>query len=469
MTTAGGDPPRRRILAWAIAMGFGAAFCVFYLDSTSKWWYEDDPTQFAAAAAISNPLDIFFDPQVLHHWGTGASLVPMHVLSYWIDTHLFGISPTAARLHTLVSTLLTCWLLYVVLIRFGADRACSAFAVGLWLCLPATIAVHSFLGSRHYMEGLAWSLAACYFLHRTCQRSSRQLSIGDTFLLLICALAALLSKEIYVTTIPVFLFLYALWHRRYLLSVVAVTLVLACYGYRLAILGSSATYPHANFDVGEYLRYLSVLPYTFSASPWGWAYYGCLAVGVGWAVKREPHSAWKACLLLLTIFVAGLIATYPTAPAVLLTHETPGTWYRAVFISQTLALIAGAYFLGRYAGRRVQVASLCILIAILGPGVERTRAYWTSRFARSEAEGRFYLAYPERLVYSEEDADWFLPGLERLYGVRSSHYVSKTQLTSAHARSMLQQFSTIWRHRDGPWVKDDELYALIRRRNLEDP
>lgn len=462
------DRTKQRNVTWLVVIVFAAAFCVFYLDSISKWWYEDDPLQFAAAAAISHPLDIFLDPQILRRWGTGASLVPMHVLSYWLDTHLIGISPTAARLHSLASTILACWLLYVVLTRFGVDRVVAAFAAGAWLCLPATIAVHYFLGTRHYIEGLGWSLAACYFLLRICKSPPAESTVAKTLLLLFCAVAAMLSKEIYVTTVPTFLFLYALWHRRYVLSAAALALVLGYSWYRLAILGSGAAYPHPGFSTGNYLRYLRVLPYTFSVSAWGWVYYGGLAVGVVWATKRE-HSAWKACLLILTLFAAGLVATYPTAPAVMLTYETPGTWYRAVFILQTLALIGGVFLLGRYGGRRIRVAALCILILILAPGVERTRKYWESRFGRSEAEGRFYVAHPEKLVYSEEDASWFLPGLERLYGIDRSHYVSKNELSGTHARSMIRQFATIWRQREGSWVKDNDLYALIRHRTLAAP
>lgn len=454
-------------MAGVAVLGFAAAFCVFYLDSTSKWWYEDDPLQFSAAAAISNPADIFLDLQVLHRWGTGASLVPMQVLSYWLDTHLFGISPLAARLHSLVSTVLVCWLLYVVLTAFGVDRAVAGTATGLWLSLPATIAVHQFLGTRHYLEGLGWSLAACYFLARTGQSPSARRRVVETLLLLVCAAAAMLSKEIYVTTLPAFLFLYALWHRRYLLGAAALGLVPGYFVYRLAILGGAA-YPHPGFDTESYLRYLRVLPYTFSVSRWGWVYYGGLVVGAVWAIRRDAR-AWRTCLLLLVLFAAGLVATYPTAPAVLLTYEIPGTWYRAVFILHTLALIGGTLLLGLYADGRVRIAALCILVVILSPGVGKTRKYWESRFTQSEAEGRFYLAHPDRLVYSEEDATWFLPGLERLYGIGRSHYVSKNELSGAHVKSMILQFPTIWRQREGSWARDDDLFTRIRQTTLAAP
>jgi hypothetical protein len=48
----------------------------------------------------------------------------------------------AARLHNLASTVIVCWLLFLVLARFGAERRSAALAAVLWLWLPATMAVH---------------------------------------------------------------------------------------------------------------------------------------------------------------------------------------------------------------------------------------------------------------------------------------------------------------------------------------
>lgn len=448
-------------------MAFAAAFCVLYLGSTSRWWFEDDPTHFAAAAAVKSPIAIFLDPQVLRRWGTGASLVPMHVLSYWCDIQLFGISPVAARLHNLVSTALVCGLLFLVLARFGADRVCSAVAAWLWLWLPATIAVHEYLGPRHYIEGLGWSLAACYALYRVCHEPPGASAMRDGAFLVVFTVAAILSKEIYVATLPAFIVLYGSWHRRYWTAAMALGLLAGYSWYRAAMLGPHIVYPQPPWSLGEYARYLSVVPYTFAASSAGWVYYGALALGALWAFTREPRSVSRCAILMLAVFAAGLAATYPTAAALLLTHETPGTWYRAAFISCTIAFIAGAYMVGRYASRRVQLAALCIFVAIVAPGMRRTRAYWDGRFARSEAEGRFYLAYPDRLVYSEEEASWFLPGLDRLYGVARPHSVSKYELTGPGVRTMLERFPTIWRYRDAAWAEDPALYGSIAMRNTD--
>jgi hypothetical protein len=446
-------------------MAFATAFCALYLRSTSRWWFEDDPTHFAAAAAVGNPVAIFTDPQVLRRWGTGASLVPMHVLSFWCDIRLFGISPPAARLHNLASTAIVCGLLFLVLVRYGADRSCSAVAAGLWLLLPATIAVHDYLGPRHYIEGLGWSLAACYVLYGVCHAPSGESRMRDAVGLVVFTAAAMLSKEIYVAVLPTFIILYGCRRRRWWPPAMALLLVVGYAVYRAAMLGPSIVYPQPAWNPGEYVRFLRILPYTFAAGNAGRVYYGALALGAVWAFTREPRSVLRRSFLMLALFAAGLVATYPTAAAVLLTHETPGTWYRAAFISCTIAFIAGADLLGHYANRRVQLAALCLFLAVVVPGMRRTRAYWDGRFERSEAEGRFYLAHPERLVYSEEEASWFLPGLDRLYGVARPHSVSKYDATAPGVRTMLERFPTIWRHAGAGWTEDPALYASIAVRN----
>jgi hypothetical protein len=391
----------------------------------------------------------------------------MQLLSFWLDVHLWGVSPTAAYLHSLLSTLVTALLLSLVLARLTRSPGVSAAVALVWVALPSTIAVHSYLGTRHYIEGLGWSLAACTCLLRICQRPPHEAGIRDTLLLVLFAAAAMLSKEIYVTVLPAFIFLYALNHRRYALGAAAPALLLAYAGYRLALLGPALAYPVLPVSSRDYLRYLAVLPYTFAANAGGYGWYACLAGGAVWALVRERQSASKDLLLLFSLFSAGLLATYPTVAAVLPTYRTPGTWYRAVFISSTLALVAGCYLLARYAARSVQVAAFCLLIGILIPGIRATQAYWEGRFARAEAEGKFYLTHPDKLVYSEEDAYWFLPGLERLYGVARSHYINKSDIGNAHTKAMLATFSTIWRYREGAWTEDSDLYSVIASRSRD--
>jgi hypothetical protein len=469
MTAADREPPaKRRWLGFAV-VAVAVVFVTLFLRSTSAWWFEDDPLQFAAAASIPQPAAPFIDPSVLRHWGTGASLVPLQVLSYWIDTHAFGVSPTAARIHDAVGTVACALLVFLALSRFGVPSVTSAVAACLWLCLPSTIAVHEFTSARHYVEGLAWSLAAVCVLDAICRHPPGKSTVGLTLLFFLLTGAAMLSKETYAVSLTVFAIPYALSHRRRPLAGAIAVLGIAYVVYRLALLGAGDAYPHPSMGPGDYVRYLLVLPYTLTAGTRGWVLVAILAVAAAWALRRHAGSAARSLLLFAAVFAAGLAATYPTAPAVLLTHETPGTWYRAVFLASTVTLIWIAYLLGSSASRPWQIAVLVAALGVILPGTIRTRAYWHARFDRSEEEGRFYLAHPDRLVYSEEDADWFLPGLDRLYGGSRNHFVSKNRRGGPAVRQMLEQFPAIWRYRDGHWETDTALYEALLTENAISP
>src|SRR4029453_7449417 len=141
MSAALREPPGRRRWPGIALLGFATLFVVFGLGSTSAWWVEDDPLQFATAASISNPVAIFTDLGVLRRWGTGVSLVPMQILSSWIDTHAFGVSATAARVHDAIATIACAFLVYLVLSTFGAPPPTPPVAPGAWRCRSGAVAL----------------------------------------------------------------------------------------------------------------------------------------------------------------------------------------------------------------------------------------------------------------------------------------------------------------------------------------
>ena len=117
----------------AVVVGCALLYSIFYLQSTSKWWFEDDPAQYSYAASMANPVAIFVDPKILGGFGTGASAVPMQLFSYWVDIKLFGISPPAAYIHSLIVFALVVLLLYTVLVRFTGNIVASACVALVWI------------------------------------------------------------------------------------------------------------------------------------------------------------------------------------------------------------------------------------------------------------------------------------------------------------------------------------------------
>jgi hypothetical protein len=386
----------------------------------------------------------------------------MQVFSYWTDVRLFGISPEAAHLHSLLSFLVTAALLYMVVVRLTDDVPASACVTVLWLCLPSTIGVHYFLATRHYMEGFGWALAACFGLLTLAPHQDA--SIGRYVAIMACAIAAMLSKEIYAALMPTVLALYAVMTRRRSFALTSLFLVAFYVSYHVLILDPDVRYPEPLLRGREFLRFLRVLPYTLTSNWGGSLLYGGLLMGCALLLILDRKGSQPTVLTMAGLFGAAMIAIYPTAYAVLMTYRTPGTWYRATFIVNTGVLLAAGYLLIRYTPRWVQVLCLGVFIAFLVPGVQKTQSYWTERLARSREEGTFYMRNPDKLLYSEEDAFWYIPGIERLYGISPSHYIDKSHVESEHTKRMLRTFGTVWRWRDGAWSTDDTLYTSIKAR-----
>lgn len=280
------DPLRRWIVLSIVTLA--SIFLVGYLRSPLRWWYEDDPLQYSAARTISNPIDIFTNPKILRGFGTGASLVPMQLLSYWLDVRLFGISPRAAYWHSLISTLAAAILLFLLLTGLTEKVAGAGLATMIWLALPSTISVHSYLATRHYMEGLVWTLAACLLLEHVDGDPAPRHRHLKQIVLLSCALAAMLSKELYVVVLPAWIAGRALWRRSYGLAICTGSLIAAYASYRFLLLGTDRSYPVGSVRLAEYFRYLARLPFTLFAGYGGYLYYGLLVGFVIMMALRRP-------------------------------------------------------------------------------------------------------------------------------------------------------------------------------------
>ncbi len=152
---------RGEITPLLLVVAFALVFSVVFLESPFHWWYEDDPWQDAVAASIPNPVQIFTDPVRMQSFGSGASLVPIQLFSYWMDLRLFGNSPVMANLRSLFWLVAAAILFFALSLELTRDRWISAAFAAFWVCLPSTISVHPYLSARHYLEGAAWALGAC--------------------------------------------------------------------------------------------------------------------------------------------------------------------------------------------------------------------------------------------------------------------------------------------------------------------
>lgn len=280
----------RRLWPLAALLTFGLLYSALYLELASRWWFEDDPGQFAFTA-IRSPAAFFSDRTFLRGVGAGTALAPMQFLSYWIDIRLAGFSPRFAYAHQILSFLLTLLFLYLLLERWlNGDRMAALAGCVCWALLPSTAVVVQFLAARHYLEGLLFTiLAACL-----AGRSARMAAI-------LCAAVAALNKE--TSAVLVVLLLLAIAWRRKDRPLAVLTLVLAAaYAlYRTWLLGLNPHYGEMPLlTPWHFLKFLTKLPYTLSASYGGYVL-AALAVLLCAYVARRRRDVLPAILLFLAL------------------------------------------------------------------------------------------------------------------------------------------------------------------------
>ena len=438
---------------------FGAVYSIEYLRLFSRWWFEDDPFLYFYAAKITNPFTIFTDPQVLRHFTTGQALVPMQILSYWIDVRLAGFSPHFAYAHQVCSFLLTLLLLYLVLLdELRNDNIAALFISVLWVLLPATAVVLQFLSTRHYMEGLLFTVLSLYLLQRLRYYDGR-----FRWLVLLAipvsAVVALLYKEIYLPITPAILLLYALRYKERALALSTIVMVCGYMAYRFWMIGPALNYGMPYLKVPQYFAFLSKLPYTISSNYGGYCICGLVAVLCFYFARRGRQNL-KTVLYFFAALVLSLAAVAPVSYALYGTIRVPDPWHRIVFLLHTIGILGGGYFAVYCATRRVQVTLALVVVVLLVPGTEKTRRLWVKMTESAEREGKFYLNNPDKVLLSEQVAWWFIPGVHAMYEVGKPHYVNVRDL----GNYQIQPGSPVWRFQDGRFVPDYEPLKHVGQR-----
>jgi hypothetical protein len=457
---------RQHLVPVALVAVFALLFGWTVLRLPEKWWFEDDPMQYAVSGAVSNPVRIFTDPSVQRSIGNGRAVTPFMELSFWTDMRLFGRSPAAAHLHSMVALAATAVMLYLFLWRITRSRTISAIASCLWTLLPSTVAVASFISTRHYLEGLFFALAFTWLLvsgpWRTREQQTQQGSALAGLVLL--GAIAMLHKEVYVTWVLAALAMGAVHYRSLRLGLSCAGLALFYGVYHAFLVGSKVDYAMQLVGYRGILKFLTVLPYTLADGTAGYLVLALLAVLFALAFASKDPRAGRGAIFLASLVVAVLVALYPVMYALDLTYRTPGTWYRVAFPIDTLLLIALAYAASLTSNWKLLAPALAAALAAIVPGTVRTEAYWKTRYSQAGSEGTFYLANPDKLVYSQEDAYWFLVGVDRLYGISKPHYVLKAQPDPANDRKQIQRYGEIWDRQSQDFEPDPALRDEILNR-----
>lgn len=432
---------------------------VLFLRTFSHWWFEDDACLFGVVRTVPNPVLFFVSRQTIKSLCAGGALTPFQAVSEWIDSHIAFRSVAFAHFHNTVSVALALMLLFHVLRRFGLSARAALIVSLLWLLLPATIVVSEFLSARHYLEGFAVSLLAVAFAQNIVQDVWRE-SAGRVALLCLVVACAMLFKELYAITVPLFCAIYLFESQRLRAAVATLLLIPLYFLYRYWVFGATVDSGSPWLGPTDYLTYLSRLPYALAGNFGGYALvvlFVVLLVGFARQRKRPGRFLIYAAL----IIGSDLAVIYPVAFPVSLQWLEHGTWCRALFLLGSGLLMAGgiASFHSPWRHARAFAAVLAVFVLICGAVVTRTE--WQRLKLQSKREGKFYVAHPDRLFYSEVPAAFFLDGVRLLYDIPVRHHIFAAQRQDPPA-DLLDRHQTIWRVVNGKYVQDPQLFAELR-------
>jgi Flp pilus assembly protein TadD/uncharacterized integral membrane protein len=128
---------------------------------------------------------------------------PLVNVTYWLDYKLWGMSAQGFRTTNLILHVLTCFLLFKVLVFLVNDRQACFLATALFALHPVNTESISLIVSRNNILVTIFSIASFYFY----LKGFRNDSYIDKSLAMLFFVAAILSKEFGLMILPVF-FLY---------------------------------------------------------------------------------------------------------------------------------------------------------------------------------------------------------------------------------------------------------------------
>ncbi len=450
---------------WVLALlAVGALFFLGVVRILGRWWFIDDPGQFAAVRGFPNPVRFFVDLQYMRQFGSGRGVVPMQMLDYWIDVHLPFPEPLTGYVHNLLTALATLVVVFFVLRRVTRSDRLSFAGALVWMILPSTVATCIFISTRHYVEGLAFS--GVVFLLAS---SSRSLGVAGWLALLLASVAAMLSKETYAGLVPAILLAFGLVRRDRPLIASAIVLAAAYAVYRIFSVGGGMKYVMPLLGPTGYLKYLVTTPYTFAATLLAYPIAVAAIVGTVRYVRGGGTRARRELVIFTWLMLVALFMLYPVAYAVVNSYRTPGPWYRSPFLPNTIVLVWLCLLCKRLGSAERSLRWIVLVPLSLLPGLSLFLRWWNRNMTTEETEARFCLDHPDRLLYSADPTYWYLGSVGDWYGARERmHVIHAEQRDAMKDAQELRRFGEVWTYHDGA-VRRDPARTQVLKSSLSLP
>jgi len=318
-------------LALLIPLSF---YALLYHPVLEAWWMFDDPALLHYVHR-ANPLQGFYDPTVKLPFYT-----PWLGLSYAVDYYLFDLEHQFYYAHHLLSFMVALVLLYVLL-RLSLTPWLASMGLLLFLANAPVAQVSQFLMTRHYLEGLSFTLLALLAY----LRAQREQRLSWALVGALCYALAATTKEIYLP-LPLILLLLAGrdWRARLPLLIPFAVVALAYVPLRFYMLGGatlSTIYSEGHTGWTEILQ----LPWIYAqqmgwTAPWQWGLAALAWLGVLGLLWRAPRRlGWP-------LLVWTLVLWLPLLPILWRIPRYHFTYY--LFLPALLTAVAWVWMLGEW-------------------------------------------------------------------------------------------------------------------------
>ncbi len=193
-----------------------------------------------AQALLYSPLEYFTEPSK-YQLLSFAHLTPWITLSWDLDYTLFQLEAKYYRVHHLLSAGLLLGIVYLVLYRLTRSILITSLFCFAIITLPATFEVFDHVVSRHYLEGMIFSLLSFYFA-QCYNRTGKLIGLVGSVLLYILSITA---KEVFVPLPGVLFFVFHGGVRRKIMLILPYSLALLAYlVWRIYMLGDFGGYSY---------------------------------------------------------------------------------------------------------------------------------------------------------------------------------------------------------------------------------
>jgi hypothetical protein len=387
---------------------------VLYGFLTGNWWYGDDP-EIIVFALKHSPCDYLLNPDIWQSFSP-FNFVPWVIASLQIDVLFSDFAPFGYYLHQFIALVIVALILFKVFNLF-IEKALFAFSgVLIFLLTPSTLSVVSWLSTRHYLEGMGFSLLSIYFFVRGLRSDKFIL----TYVSALWYIFGALSKEVYVPLPFLLVLLPEKTFRERLRYSIPLFGISALYVlYRIWMLGDN--------PVGGYS---SVWPWTFSSallnSPdvfrlyaGSWWVFFLVSITILWGIHYVNgwKSTGKEALRYILMFVLFYLPILPVSSIL-----SGGESLRYLLLTSTV--ITSFYVLslnsiwekGGQVHKILAAASLVIIVTGFYHGFKEQKNTWDTKKTEASAEGKFFLNNMggTDAVFRINQPHWFFDGLEKM-------------------------------------------------------